>query len=383
MKDLTTFLAYSGISTIFFLIILLSRTWKKRVANKILAGTLLNFLLLFLTYASPYLKWDFLTAIVSPIGMLIPFTLGPFILQYIKTIYSCKIDYKRFIKSLMPFGIAFIIYSIPQYILSLPFESKTSAFRFISILIPSLGLLHFAYYLFLSNKLLKHFRLSVKNNYANIGKLDLKWLFIWVQGFILFLVIDMISGVLLIVYPDYSILLFINLFYLVLLIWYIGYYGVNQVQVFLLEETPLESINKKTSQEKIIKPVYYFNCESVEFIELKAKLEIVFSEQELFKRQDISLKGTADILDISDKKLSYLLNICLSSNFYEFVNNHRIDYFRKKIEEGTAEKLTLLAIAYDSGFNSKATFNRVFKQKVGMTPMEFKKQAVKRSQSFQ
>lgn len=383
MKDLSTFLTYSGINTILFLILLLSRTWKKREANKILAITLLSFSLLFLTYACLYLKWDFLAAIVSPIGIIIPFTLGPFIFQYIKTIYSSKIDFKKFLQSLLPFLIAFIVYSIPQYVWGLSLENKTAVFKFISLLIPFLGILHLAYYLFQSRRLLKRFRVLVKNNYANMSTLDLKWLSIWVWGFIIFLIIDMISGLLLVIYPIHSALVYMNLFYLVLLIWYIGYFGVNQVQVFLIEEVHLKSVKEKTSQEKIIKPVTYFNCESSEFLELKSRLEILFKEQELFKRQDLSLRGTADILDISDKKLSYLFNICLSSNFYEYVNSYRVDYFRKKMEEGAFEKLTLLAIAFDSGFNSKATFNRVFKQNVGITPKEFKKQLIKRSQSFQ
>lgn len=384
MKDLTTFLIYSGVSTILFLILLLSRTWKKREASKILTIALLSFLLLFLTYASSYLKWDFWISAVSPLGFIIPFILGPLIFQYIKTIYTSNIDFRRFIRSLIPFGVAFVFYSIPQYVLGLPWEERTTVYQIISLLIPSLGILHLAYYLFLSNKLLRRYRMLVKNNYANISTLDLNWLSIWIWGFILFLIIDMISGLILVAYPLlHSSIVYLNLFYLVLLIWYIGYYGVNQVQVFLLEEAPIESIKKETSQEGTIKYKSYFNCESEEFTALKTQLEIVFIEQELFKRQDLSLKETADILDISDKKLSYLLNICLASNFYEYVNTHRVDFFRKKMEEGAADKLTLLAIAFDSGFNSKATFNRVFKQKIGMTPKEFKKQSTKRSQSFQ
>ncbi|WP_152538574.1 AraC family transcriptional regulator [Aquimarina macrocephali] len=382
MKDLTTFLTYSGISTILFLILLLSKTWKKRKANKILAGILLGYLLLFLTYASSYLNWDFLATIVSPLGIITSFVLGPFIFQYIKIIYTSKIHFKIFIRSLLPFGIAFVIYSIPQYILGPTFDNKTTIFQIVSLLIPFLGILHLAYYLFLSYKLLKRFRKLVKNNYSNINTLDLKWLSIWIRGLILFLIIDMTSGLLLLAYPI-SGLVYINLFYLVLLIWYIGYYGVNQVQVFLIQEDPIASVKKETSQEKIIKPIPFFNCESAEFIALKTQLEIIFTEQELFKKQDLSLRETAAILDISDKKLSHLLNICLASNFYEYVNTYRVNYFRKKIEEGTADKLTLLAVAFDSGFNSKATFNRVFKQQVGITPIKFKKQSDKESQSFQ
>ncbi|PKV51522.1 AraC-like DNA-binding protein [Aquimarina sp. MAR_2010_214] len=382
MKDFTIFLTYSGISTILFLILLLSRTWEKRKANKILASILVAFLLLFLTYASLYLKWDFLTTVISPLGVIIPFALGSCIFQYIKTIYTSEVDFKRFMQSLLPFGTAFLVYSIPQYVFGLSLDNKTSLFQIISFLIPFLSILHLGYYLFLSHKLLKRYRRLVKNNYANINTLDLKWLSIWIRGFVLFLIIDMVSGLLLFAYPI-SLLVYTNLFYLALLIWYIGYYGVNQVQVFLISGVQQEFIKKTNSQQKTIKTTSFFNCESKEFVKLKTQLETVFKEQEIFKKQHLSLKETADILDISDKKLSYFLNICLASNFYEYVNTHRINYFRKKLEEGAAEKLTLLAIAYDSGFNSKATFNRIFKQQIGITPVEFKKQLNKRSQSFQ
>jgi AraC-like DNA-binding protein len=311
-----------------------------------------------------------------------PFALGACIFQYIKTIYTAKINLKIFTKSLLPFGVAFVIFSIPQYLLELPLGNKITVFQIISFSVPFLGILHLAYYLFLSNRLLKRYRKLVKNNYATLNTLDLKWLSIWIRGFILFLIIDMISGVLLVAYTIVTIV-YINLIYLGLLIWYIGYFGVNQAQVFLLNDTSPESIKNENYEEKNTKPISFFNCESEEFIALKTQLGLIFTEQELFKKQDLSLKETANLLGISDKKLSHLLNICLASNFYEYVNNHRVSYFKKTLKDGTSEKLTLLAIAFDSGFNSKATFNRVFKQQVGITPIAFKKKSDKRSQSFQ
>ena len=338
---------------------------------------------MFLTYTSSYLNWSKLTILVSPIGYITPFILGPLIFQYIKTVYNSKIDFKKFTLSLIPFGIAIIIYTIPQYVFGISLDDKKLIFQIISIAIPFLGILHLAYYLFLCNKLLKRFRILVKNNYANISSLDLKWLSIWIWGFIFFLIIDTISGLLLIRYSIPDAIIHINICYLVLLIWYICYYGVNQVQVFLFKENPINFITADTSQDNLVKTSYEYNCKSIEFIELKAKLDHLFTAEELFKKQNLSLRKTADILSTSDKKLSYLLNVCLESNFYEYVNNHRVTYFRKKLENGDAEKLTLLALAFDSGFNSKATFNRVIKQKTGMTPKDLKKLTEKRSQSFQ
>ncbi|AXT55096.1 helix-turn-helix domain-containing protein [Aquimarina sp. AD1] len=377
MKDFSTFLTYSGISTIFFLMLLLTHTWKKREANKLLLNILLSFLFLFLTYASSYLNWNFLSTIVSPIGFIGPFVLGPLIFQYIKTIYTSNINRKSFIYSLLPFGIAFIFYSIPQYIFGLPIDEEITLLRIVSIVIPFLGILHLSYYLFLSNKLLKRFKKLVKNNYANLKKLDLKWLSIWIRGFIVFLIIDLVSGVLIVSYPIMPVFIYTNLFYLVLLIWYIGYFGIHQTQVFLVNEISQNPINDSANRSKS-----FFNCESEELLNLKTQLQIKFSEEKLFKEQDLSLKKTADILNVSDKKLSHLLNICMDSNFYEYVNTYRVSYFKEQLELGVAEKLTLLSIAFDSGFNSKATFNRVFKQQVGMTPIKFKKQLEKKSQSF-
>ena len=57
----------------------------------------------------------------------------------------------------------------------------------------------------------------------------------------------------------------------------------------------------------------------------------------------------------------------------------KIYHFKSRVEKGDAESLTLLAIAYESGFNSKATFNRIFKQQEGITPFQFKKNIEKRN----
>ena len=61
------------------------------------------------------------------------------------------------------------------------------------------------------------------------------------------------------------------------------------------------------------------------------------------------------------------------------MNAYRIDYFKNRVKKVDAENLTLLAVAYDSGFNSKATFNRIFKQQEGVTPLQFKRKIEKKS----
>ena len=69
--------------------------------------------------------------------------------------------------------------------------------------------------------------------------------------------------------------------------------------------------------------------------------------------------------------LSAVINSGFSKNFNDFVNEFRVNVFKEKIKDPKLQHLTLLAIAFDCGFNSKATFNRSFKKATGLSPKEW------------
>ncbi len=60
-------------------------------------------------------------------------------------------------------------------------------------------------------------------------------------------------------------------------------------------------------------------------------------------------------------------------NFYSYINAFRVEEFKERVVSQKYTHLTILAIALDCGFNSKSTFNRIFKQATGITPNEFVK----------
>ncbi|WP_299107247.1 helix-turn-helix domain-containing protein [uncultured Tenacibaculum sp.] len=239
-----------------------------------------------------------------------------------------------------------------------------------SFIIPFIGFVYFIYHLVLSFKLLKKYRKQVKENYSYSRGIDLKWLSIWIYGLISFVVIDFISGGILLVYPSLEVILFLNLTFLACLIWYIGYYSLHQTHVFLLQREPSVSDNNLEIEEiKTEQPPSAVNTSP----ELQKKLEELFKIQQIYKNQNLTLRETAIQLATTDKKLSNYLNTSLDTTFYEYVNSYRIEHFKENIRNKQFENLTLLAIAFDAGFNSKATFNRVFKQQEGITPLQFKK----------
>ena len=63
----------------------------------------------------------------------------------------------------------------------------------------------------------------------------------------------------------------------------------------------------------------------------------------------------------------------MNSSFYEFINTHRVEKVKELLKEGRAEQLSILGVAEESGFNSKASFNRIFKKATGLTPSAYLK----------
>lgn len=104
-----------------------------------------------------------------------------------------------------------------------------------------------------------------------------------------------------------------------------------------------------------------------------SKLDEVMSQKRLFEDASLSLRSLATAVDTTDKKLSYILNQSLSSNFYDYVNKLRVEEFKKRLAEGQSEKLSLVGLALECGFKSKSSFYRAFKAEVGSSPSEYLK----------
>tara|TARA_Y100001980_G_C14556884_1_gene352297 strand:- start:5259 stop:7061 length:1803 start_codon:yes stop_codon:yes gene_type:complete len=91
-------------------------------------------------------------------------------------------------------------------------------------------------------------------------------------------------------------------------------------------------------------------------------------EEKWFQNPSLTLRDLADKMNISSNKLSWLLNERIGQNFNEYINGFRLEDFKENALNPANSHLTLLAIAYESGFNSKTVFNVFFKKVEGMTP---------------
>lgn len=127
--------------------------------------------------------------------------------------------------------------------------------------------------------------------------------------------------------------------------------------------------------EQARKPKYAeSSLEDQELELLKSKLLAFIQAEKPYLQADLSLEYLATALDMHSKKLSELINRAFGKNFYNFINDFRIEEAKALLLDTNDPNKTVLEILYQVGFNSKSSFNTLFKKATGKTPSQFRKE---------
>ncbi len=110
-----------------------------------------------------------------------------------------------------------------------------------------------------------------------------------------------------------------------------------------------------------------------DFDNLKSKLLAMMEAEKPYLDGELNLLKLAKLININVHQLSYLLNSGFNENFFQFVNKYRVEFAKKILLDPSQKKNSMLSIAFDSGFNSKTSFNTIFKRMTGFNPSEFRK----------
>jgi len=106
------------------------------------------------------------------------------------------------------------------------------------------------------------------------------------------------------------------------------------------------------------------------------QLTTLMSTEKPYMNPNLTLRDLGEMLGIPPNQLSQLLNEGFDQNFAEFVNSYRIEMFKSKVSDPNQRHLTILGLAFESGFNSKTVFNTFFKKMMGQTPKAYWKSVV-------
>ncbi|MEX2514333.1 MAG: helix-turn-helix domain-containing protein [Cyclobacteriaceae bacterium] len=108
------------------------------------------------------------------------------------------------------------------------------------------------------------------------------------------------------------------------------------------------------------------------------RVVFLMEKDKFFKGENVSIKDVAENIDERPYIVSQAINSCLGKNFFDLINNYRVEEAKILMHEGRLSHLSLLGIAFEAGFTSKTAFNTAFKKHTGLTPSQYKK-----SQAFQ
>lgn len=112
-----------------------------------------------------------------------------------------------------------------------------------------------------------------------------------------------------------------------------------------------------------------------EWVSLMDRIENYMDEERPYLNPDLNLSKLADSLQLKNYQITQALNRVRKQTFSQYINTYRVEEAQKLLGSSEYDHFTLLAIGYEAGFNSKASFNRVFKAISGLSPSAYKNQA--------
>ncbi|OWY16319.1 AraC family transcriptional regulator [Sphingobacteriales bacterium UPWRP_1] len=155
-------------------------------------------------------------------------------------------------------------------------------------------------------------------------------------------------------------------------IYVMGYRALKQPEIF--KNIP-EEVVVETNEPALVKaPVKYEKSGLTDrkARELLEKLEAAMAVDKIYLNPELTLPQLAEHLGSTPHLISQLLNQYKQESFFDFINRYRVEHFKQDALNPAKAHLSILAIAFDSGFNSKAAFNAVFKKITGTTPSAFR-----------
>ncbi|MEM9848591.1 MAG: helix-turn-helix domain-containing protein [Bacteroidota bacterium] len=167
----------------------------------------------------------------------------------------------------------------------------------------------------------------------------------------------------------------------VLAIFYLSFHGIKQYNLAQFNAMIIEQKVSATPEQDILKPkTPSIETRSKSFVlpadridEIYEKVLHLFEKDHIYKEPNLKISTIAEVLEVSVHHLSMAINSKAGKPFYDFVNTYRVEDLKRKLKMPKNQQFTILSLAFDSGFNSKASLNRIFKQHTQLTPSQFQK----------
>ena len=347
-------------------------------------------LLLFLCamYIAPYMLgyagW-YMKTVTKEILFFTPFMqvllIGPVVYFYTKSLLNSTFNLSRkdsihFIPAILYFIYTLIVFITDKLVLDTFYFYADGRDKDLSTWYQVAGLISMSFYLILSLRYYGNYKKIVFNTVSYAESI----LFRWIKRFMIaFLGILILRVLFFILNPDWGefgsqfwhYIAFSLVFYYISLNGYSNAVKMSMLNNFNNHEPVI--FNEDIIEEQTIEVNATIQPLDEDTKRIKEQLIDVITNQRLFENPRLTLLDVANALDTNTKAISTVVNTGFNMNFNDFINHYRIEAVKEKLSAGEHNTTTLLGIAYDCGFNSKATFNRAFKKSTSLSPKEYLK----------
>lgn len=303
--------------------------------------------------------------------------IGPVVYFYTKSLLNksskfSKKDWLHFVPGFLYLGYSLVVFVTDKLVLDSFYFYADGRDKDLADWYQVCGVVSMSFYLVMS---LRYYLSYKRLIFAKVSYAD-SIRFTWIQHFLIaFLSIIVLRVLLFLLNPEWN--QFGNQFWHYLsfagVAFYISVNGyTNAIRNLTLVQMKMKEVDVFQEEDKAV-PAENGNSKisTSELENWKKNITHLMAAERLFENPRLTLSDVAKSLNTNTKMVSIVVNEGFQMNFNDFVNHHRIEEVKKRIKNGDHQQNTLLGIALNSGFNSKATFNRAFKKGTGISPKEF------------
>jgi AraC-like DNA-binding protein len=321
--------------------------------------------------------------------MPFPLLIGPFLYLYVRS-FKETITWRK----AWPHFLLFFIFLILDYtFLPLLADKNPASHRVpeevllnpasdIRISIRIIRNVQMIIYYFLALRALTSYQKSIHHLFSEVSRINLAWVRWVINGYLFLIISLLVLFYFVIQYPDqFELLIVINMVIITPYIYLITFKGLAQptlwqmkpdgqkenVEKEILEAEEIESLKK---DEKKIPSLKRPQENKIE--EIVSRIQNIMKQEKLYQETELSLQNLADKIGFPSYQVSQAINEGMKKNFYDLVNGYRVEEAKRLLLDVKNKNFTILSVGFEAGFNSKTTFNSVFKKFTGLTPTEFR-----------
>lgn len=318
-------------------------------------------------------------------GSCIPLVFGPLLYLYTRSVLEKRSGFSWV--HFVPFALFFLM--TESYYVSEPRATQelllqnalAHRFHWSISLGSSIIFLQFSLYIAFSLDLIARHKKAAAQHFSNPGQTSLSWLYTMLVFFMVLMVGTTLNGLLagtplanhyLVIFSAIilAMLVFINRVLLKAL---------HTPYFFAFEEEEDGSVASPVSVAKVagdVSEAEVAGGASGLNVALAERLRLFMQREKPWLNPDLSLEELAAGIGQKPKMLSLVINETLGQNFFDFINHYRIDEAKRLLTNPVDKKITVSEVLYAVGFNSKSSFNTLFKKYTGLTPTEFRRRQV-------